>query len=174
MMMAAGPAAGAAPAEAAEEQTEFDVIPRRRRPEDQRHQGGPRDHRPRHLKAGDVIRFERSGGAGFGPPAGACARGRARGRAQRRREPAGGGRRLPAAAGRGVSGHRGIAPARRVNDAFTTGRHGFAASRRAAQASPSRRCSAMLHQPALEPIARLRETALYAPVKRFLKASVST
>ena len=40
--------AAAAPAAAAEEQTEFTVDPHgRRRQQDQRHQGGPRDHQPR-------------------------------------------------------------------------------------------------------------------------------
>jgi N-methylhydantoinase B len=37
-----------------------------------RPRGSPRELsaiETRHLKAGDVIRFERSGGAGFGPPA---------------------------------------------------------------------------------------------------------
>ena len=45
---AAGGGGAAAAAEPVEEQTEFDVILTGvRRPEDQRHQGGPRDHRPR-------------------------------------------------------------------------------------------------------------------------------
>ena len=41
----------------------------------------------RHLKAGDVIRFERSGGAGFGAAGGARARGGRRRRAQRLCQP---------------------------------------------------------------------------------------
>ena len=40
-----------------------------------------------HLKAGDVIRFERSGGAGYGPPAERDAEARARRRARRLCQP---------------------------------------------------------------------------------------